>query len=32
MATTNADNLAVEPPIYIENVSRTREHTYRSTR
>jgi len=30
MATTNADNLAVEPPIYVENFSRTREHTYRA--
>ena len=27
---TNADNPAVEAPIYIENVARTREHTYRA--
>lgn len=30
MASTNADNLAVEPPIYVENFSWTREHTYRA--
>lgn len=31
MASTNADNPAVEEPIYIENVSRAREHVYRAT-
>jgi hypothetical protein len=31
MATTNYDNPATEPPIYIENVSHTRENDYRAT-